>query len=70
MTSGWKKVPVSELKPGARIRHQSGAEILVSRIEPGFMGRPGMVAIIEDTPERWMKAPVPSDGEIEVWSGD
>jgi hypothetical protein len=68
MTASWKKVPVSELQPGARVRHQSGAEILVSRIEPTFMGRSGMVALIEDTPERWMKAPVASDGEIEVWS--
>jgi hypothetical protein len=70
MTATWKKVPVSELVPGVRVRHQSGTELLVSRIEPGFMGREGMVALIEDTPDRWMKAPVASDGEIEVLRED
>jgi hypothetical protein len=68
MTAGWKKMPVSTLEPGARVRHQSGTELHVSRIEQGFMGRSGMVALIEDTPDRWMKAPVPSDGEIDVWA--
>jgi hypothetical protein len=68
MTAGWKKMPVSSLVPGAKVRHQSGTELLVSKIEQGFMGRPGMVALIEDTPDRWMKAPVPRDGEIDVWS--
>jgi len=68
MTSEWKKVAVSELKPGDRVRHQSGTELTVSRVETGFLGRDGMSALIEDTPERWLKAPVPSDGEVEVWS--
>ncbi len=68
MTADWKTVPISSLKPGDRVRHGSGAELTVSRIEPGFLGRDGMSALIEDTPERWLKAPVPDDGEIEVWS--
>jgi hypothetical protein len=68
MASEWKMVPVKDLKPGDRVRHRSGHELTVSRIDRGFMGRDGMSAIIEDTPERWMKAPVPDDGDIEVWS--
>jgi hypothetical protein len=63
---GWIKVPVAEVVPGDRIRHASGAELTVTRVEPGFLGRPGMVAFIEDTPQRWLKAPAPADGEIEV----
>lgn len=64
--SNWKKLPAGAVKPGDRIRHASGAELTVSRIDDGFMGRPGMLAFIEDTPERWFKAPVAADAEIEV----
>ncbi len=66
MADTWKTVPVTEVAVGDRIRHGSGAELEVSRIEPTFLGRDGMIAFIEDTPERWFKAPVPKDGTIEV----
>ncbi len=66
MTATWKKVTVADLKPGDRVRHPSGTELTVSRIDESFFGRPGMSALIEDTPERWLKAPVQSDAEIEV----
>ncbi|HUZ10721.1 MAG TPA: hypothetical protein VMU76_11210 [Acidimicrobiales bacterium] len=61
-------MPVASLKPGDRVRHRSGTELTVSRIDSGFLGREGMSALIEDTSERWLKAPVPDDGEIELWS--
>ena len=67
MASDWKMVPVADLKPGDRVRHRSGTELTVSRIESGFLGRDGMSALIEDTPQRWLKAPVPDDSEIELW---
>ncbi len=60
------KVPVGEVVPGDRVRHASGTELTVSRVEEGFLGRPGMVAFIEDTPERWLKAPAPADGQIDA----
>jgi len=66
MAEQWTSVPVGEVQVGDRIRHVSGAVLTVSRIEPTFLGRPGMVAFVEDTPERWFKAPVPADGTIEV----
>lgn len=69
MADDWQKIPVRDLSPGDRVRHASGTELTVTRIEEGFLGRPGMVALIEDTPERWLKAPVPADGEIEVRRG-
>ena len=62
----WTSVPVSEVKPGDRVRVASGQEVLVSRIEPRFMGIDTMVAFIEDTPTRWFKMPVPQAGEVEV----
>jgi len=64
--AGWASVPVSEVKPGDRVRVASGQEVLVSRIEPRFMGIDTMVAFIEDTPTRWFKMPVPQAGEVEV----
>lgn len=69
MAEEWKTVPVTDVKVGDRVRHASGAEIVVSRIEPTFMGRDNMMAFIEDSPERWFKAPVPADGAIEVLVG-
>ncbi|HXA33917.1 MAG TPA: hypothetical protein VNV87_16810 [Acidimicrobiales bacterium] len=40
--------------------------MLVSRIEPKFMGMDTMVAFIEDTPGRWYKQPVGQTAEVEV----
>jgi len=63
-------VNVTDLKPGDRVRQPSGTELTVSRIDQGFMGRPEMYALIEDTPDRWLKAPVRSDAQVEVYSED
>jgi hypothetical protein len=43
-----------------------GVEIIVSRIETEFLGRPGMIAFIQDTPERWFKAPMTPDTPVEI----
>jgi hypothetical protein len=64
--AGWTAVPVSEVKPGDRVRVAGGQEVLVSRVEPRFMGIDTMVAFIEDTPARWFKMPVPESAEVEV----
>jgi hypothetical protein len=66
MSSDQKTVTADEVKPGDRIRHPSGTEMTVSRIEASFFGRPEMLAFIEDTPERWLKAPVPKSAEVTV----
>jgi hypothetical protein len=66
MATTWKKITAGDVKPGDRIRHASGTEMSVSRIETGFFDMPEMIAFIEDTPERWLKAPSPKGAEIEV----
>ena len=66
MTESWKRIPVSEVRVGDRVRLESGAEVLVSRIEPRFMGMDTMVAFIEDTPARWYKQPLPQTADVEV----
>jgi hypothetical protein len=57
---------VADVKPGDRVRLANGHEVLVSTIEPDFLGMEAMVALIEDTPTRWFKAPVPKSAEVEV----
>ena len=66
MADNWKSVAVTDVQVGDRVRHPSGTELTVSRIETSFMGRDGMYAFIEDSPERWYKAPVAKDGTIDV----
>jgi hypothetical protein len=66
MSESWTTVSAADVEPGDRIRLASGQEMLVSRVEPGFMGMDGMVAFIEDTPARWFKQPVPQSAEVEV----
>ena len=66
MTESWKRIPASEVRVGDRVRLESGAEVLVSRIEPRFMGMDTMVALIEDTPTRWYKQPLPQTADVEV----
>ena len=66
MADQWIKGVVTDVRPGDRVRLASGREILVSRVEPNFLGRESMVAFIEDTPERWFKQPVPGGAELEI----
>lgn len=56
------------MAPGDRVRvgGDGGVEVTVSRVEPGFLGREDMIAFIEDTPERWLKVPVPAGVQVEV----
>ncbi len=66
MAETWKNVPAADVKPGDQIRLPSGQSLLVSRVEAAFMGIPGMIAFIEDTPERWYKQPMPSKNSVEI----
>jgi len=66
MTESWTTMRVADVRPGDRVRLASGQEMLVSRIEPDFMGIEAMVAFIEDTPTRWFKQAAPQTTEVEV----
>ncbi len=66
MTESWTTMRVTDVRPGDRVRLANGQEMLVSRIEPNFMGMEAMVAFIEDTSARWFKQPVPQTTEVEV----
>lgn len=66
VSEAWTAVAAEQIQPGDRVRLASGQEMLVSRIEAPFLGREGMIAFIEDTPERWFKQPLPQATEVEV----
>jgi hypothetical protein len=66
MAESWKTITAAELKPGDTVRTGSGHVLRIARIEDAFMGRPGMLGLIEDSPGRWFKAVSPADAEVEV----
>jgi hypothetical protein len=66
MSDNWKPTKASEVRVGDTFRTAAGDVVTVSRIDDQFMGRPGMLAFIEDTDERWYKRPVPSDADVEI----
>ncbi len=66
MADSWTTVAATDVRAGDRIRLNTGVEMLVSRIEPRFLGRNGLIAFIEDTPARWYKQPLPETAEVQV----
>lgn len=66
MPESWKTVRADEVSVGEVVRTSSGDVVLVSRIETSFLGRPDMLAFIEDTAERWYKRPVAVDTDVEI----
>ncbi len=61
---------VADVRPGDLVRMPNGQEVLVSRIEAKFFGMDTMVALIEDTPERWFKQPARNGDDVEVRRSD
>ena len=66
MTNNWVTTAASAVQPGERVRLPSGDEMTATRVDQRFMGMDTMVAIIEDTTERWFKRPLAADAEVEV----
>ena len=62
----WRPAKGADIRPGDRVRTADGTEVTVSRIEAAFFGRDNMIALIEDTPERWFKRPVTVDADVEI----
>jgi hypothetical protein len=60
--------PVSarDVRIGDRLRSRDGTELTVTRIDQGFLGRPEMLAFVEDSPRQWFKLPAPIAGEVEL----
>jgi len=63
-------VKAAEVRLGDRVRARSGAELTVTRIDEGFMGRANMLAFVEDSEEQWFKMPTLRDGDVELVGRD
>ena len=66
MAESWTTVPTTDVRVGDRIRLDTGVVMLVSRIEPRFLGWDSLIAVIEDTPARWYKHTLQAAAEVEV----
>jgi hypothetical protein len=63
-------IKATEVRVGDRLRTRTGAELTVTRIDEGFMGRPEMLAFVEDSQAQWLKMPAMRDAEVERLDGD
>jgi hypothetical protein len=63
--SEWTTIQASDIQLGDRVKAR-GMELLVTRIDPRFLGRDEMCCIVESTDERWACAPLPKSMEVEV----
>ena len=59
-------VKATEVQVGDRLRARSGTELTVTRIDEQFMGRPDMLAFVEDSEDQWFKMPALRDGDVEL----
>ena len=68
MTDEPTTIPATEVRVGDRLRTRTGAELTVTRVDDVFLGRPEMLAFIEDTEVQWLKMPARRDAEVELIS--
>ena len=59
-------IKATEVRVGDRLRARDGTELTVTRIDDGFLGRPEMLAFVEDSAEQWFKLPAVRDGDVEL----
>jgi hypothetical protein len=55
-----------DVRVGDRLLGPPGDDLTVTRIDSQFMGRPDMIAVVEDSAVRWLKRPLPLDSEVEI----
>jgi len=59
-------IKATVVRVGDRLRARSGVELTVTRIDEEFLGRPEMLAFVEDSDEQWFKMPAARDGDVEL----
>jgi hypothetical protein len=62
-------IRAQEVQVGDHLFSPSGHELTVTRIDSEFMGRPDLLAFVEDSDSQWLKLPLPTDAEVEVVRG-
>jgi glutathione peroxidase len=64
----WLPKPAREVTPGDRVRLSTGVEVTATRIDNQFLGRDGLLCLIEDTRTRWFAQPIMADAVLDVLS--
>jgi glutathione peroxidase len=64
----WLPKPAREVVPGDRVRLATGVEVTASRIDDQFLGREGLICLVEDSQTRWFAQPTQADAEVHVLS--
>ena len=59
-----------DVRVGDRLRARDGTELTVTRVDQSFLGRPEMLAFVEDSSRQWFKLPAPADGDVELVDRD
>jgi len=59
-------IKATDVQVGDRLRSRDGTELTVTRIDEGFLGRPEMLAFVEDSAKQWFKLPALRDGDVEL----
>jgi glutathione peroxidase len=62
----WAQATAADVAPGDRVRLDSGTVFTATRVEQDFLGRPGLLGLIEDSPVRWFARPLPGDAAVEI----
>ena len=66
VSEGPTMVKGADVRVGDRLRTPTGLELTVTRVDDGFLGRPELLAFVEDSDAQWLKLPLPRDGEVEL----
>lgn len=62
----WQQATAADVAPGDRVRLANGSVLTATRVEQDFLGRPGLLGLIEDSPVRWLARPMPGDTALEI----
>ena len=68
-TPATRTAKAAEVKVGDRVLGADGTALLVTRIDESMLGQEGLLALVEDSPARWAKMPMPSDAEVQILTG-
>lgn len=65
-TAEWQAATAADVIAGDRVRLDGGTVLTVTRVEDAFLGRPGLLGLVEDSAVRWLARPLPADGALEI----
>jgi hypothetical protein len=61
-------IRAGDVSVGDRVRTANAMELTVTRVDEEFMGRPNLLALVEDSEAQWLKVAAPRDLELELIS--